>query len=90
MSPILNTENLTPLQLRYIAALVNREPYLNSIDTVRKYKLGSPGNLSTIKNALDTKENLAIGTKQHICLTDIELVLNFTIIQSIPYHVRQS
>ena len=49
-------ENLTPLQLRYLAAMVNREPHLNSIDTIKKYKLGSPGNLSTIKNALETKE----------------------------------
>jgi hypothetical protein len=49
-------ENLTPLQLRYLAAMVNKEPHLNSIETIKKYKLGSPGNLSTIKNALETKE----------------------------------
>jgi DNA-binding MarR family transcriptional regulator len=49
-------ENLTPLQLRYLAAMVNKEPHLNSMVTITKYKLGSPGNLSTIKNALEKKE----------------------------------
>jgi hypothetical protein len=49
-------ENLTLLQIRYLVAIMNREPHLNSMDTIRKYKLGSPGNLGTIKNALETKE----------------------------------
>lgn len=49
-------ENLTPLQLRYLAAIVNKEPHLNSMKTIGKYKLGSPGNLSTIKTALEMKE----------------------------------
>lgn len=49
-------ENLTTLQLRYLNAMVNKEPHLNSIDTINKYKLGSPGNLSTVKKALETKE----------------------------------
>jgi AAA+ ATPase superfamily predicted ATPase len=48
-------ENLTPLQVRYMTAIVNREPHLNSMKTIHTYKLGSPGNLSTIKNALETK-----------------------------------
>ena len=47
------TENLTPLQLRYLSAIINKEPQLNSMKTIIKYKLGSPGNLSTIKAALD-------------------------------------
>ncbi|MCK4751250.1 MAG: hypothetical protein KAT15_29530, partial [Bacteroidales bacterium] len=49
-------ENLTALQLRYLTAMVNREPHLNSIHTINKYKLGSPGNLSTVKAALETKD----------------------------------
>lgn len=49
-------ENLTPLQLRYLEAMMNKESHLNSIETIKKYKLGSPGNLSTIKNALEKKE----------------------------------
>lgn len=48
--------NLTPLQLRYLNAILNRETHLNSMKIINKYKLGSPGNLSTIKAALETKE----------------------------------
>ena len=49
-------ENLTLLQLRYLMAIVNREPHLTSMRTISKYKLGSPGNLSTVKAALEAKE----------------------------------
>jgi len=49
-------ENLTPLQFRYLAAIVNRESHLNSMSTILQYNLGSPGNLSTIKAALETKQ----------------------------------
>jgi uncharacterized protein len=49
-------ESLTPLQLRYLEAMVNKERHLNASETIIKYKLGSPGNLSTIKSALESKE----------------------------------
>jgi hypothetical protein len=51
-------ENLTALQFNYLKAIVKKEPHLNSIETIKKYNLGSPGNLSTIKHALETKEVL--------------------------------
>ena len=49
-------EHLTPLQLNYITAIVNKERHLTSMVAINKYKLGSPGNLSTIKSALENKE----------------------------------
>ncbi len=49
-------ENLTPLQFRYLTAIVNREEHLNSMATITQYNLGSPGNLTTIKAALETKQ----------------------------------
>ena len=36
--------------------MMNKESHLNSIETIKKYRLGSPGNLSTVKAALETKE----------------------------------
>jgi hypothetical protein len=36
--------------------MVNKEPHMNSSQAIKRYKLGSPGNLSTIKTALETKE----------------------------------
>ena len=49
-------ESVTSLQLRYLEALINKEKHLTSAEVIRKYQLGSPGNLSTIKSALETKE----------------------------------
>jgi AAA+ ATPase superfamily predicted ATPase len=49
-------ESVTPLQLRYLKALVNKEMHISSAKVIRDYQLGSPGNLSTIKSALETKE----------------------------------
>ena len=49
-------EHLTALQLNYLEALVQGEKHLNSSETIRTYNLGSPGNLGTIKSALETKE----------------------------------
>lgn len=49
-------ESVTSLQLRYLEALINKEKQLTSAEVIRKYQLGSPGNLSTIKSALENKE----------------------------------
>jgi len=49
-------ENLTTLQLRFLEAILNKENQLNSAGTIHKYQLGSQGNLSTIKSALESKE----------------------------------
>lgn len=49
-------ESVSPLQLGYLEAIVNQEKHLNAAETVSKYKLGSPGNLSTVKSALESKE----------------------------------
>lgn len=49
-------DNLTPLQLGLLKALINNETQLNSIETVKKYGLGSPGSVGTIKKGLESKE----------------------------------
>jgi hypothetical protein len=49
-------EGLSSLQLGYLTALVNGEAHPGSQRSVVKYRLGSPGNLSTIKAALENKE----------------------------------
>ena len=49
-------ENVTSLQLRYLEAIMNKEKHLNSAEVIQKYQLGSPGNLTTIKTALESKE----------------------------------
>jgi hypothetical protein len=49
-------ESVTSLQLGYLEALINKERHLNSAESIMKYNLGSPGNLSTIKSALESKE----------------------------------
>jgi hypothetical protein len=49
-------ESVTPLQLRYLEAMLNKEKHMTAGETIRKYKLGSPGNLGTIKAALESKE----------------------------------
>ena len=49
-------ESVTPLQLRYLKAIVNKEMHMTSAKVIHDYQLGSPGNLSTIKSALETKE----------------------------------
>lgn len=51
-------ENLTPLQLNYLAAILNGESHLNSMKTIHHYRLVSPGNLSTLKLAMEHKEIL--------------------------------
>jgi hypothetical protein len=49
-------ENLTPLQLGLLKAIVNKEIHLNSMETVKNYGLGSPGSIGTLKKGLETKE----------------------------------
>ena len=49
-------ESVTPLQLRYLEAILNKEKHMTAGETIRKYKLGSPGNLGTVKSALESKE----------------------------------
>jgi hypothetical protein len=49
-------ESLTSLQLRYLEAVLNNEKHISSAEVIQKYQLGSPGNLSTIKSALESKE----------------------------------
>ena len=49
-------ENVTPLQLGFLEALLNGEKHMTSAEVIQKYKLGSSGNLGTIKAALESKE----------------------------------
>lgn len=49
-------EHLTSLQLRYIEAILSGEKHLNSAEVIQRYQLGSAGNLSTVKAALESKE----------------------------------
>ena len=59
-------EGLTTLQLRYLEAILNKEKHLNSAGIIRKYQLGSPGNLGTIKTALEAKEIIDFFEKEPV------------------------
>ena len=50
------TEGLTSLQLSFLEAFLAGEKHMSSSQTIAKYNLGSPGNLNTIKKALESKE----------------------------------
>jgi hypothetical protein len=59
-------ENVTPLQLRYLEAILNKEKQLSSAEVIGKYQLGSPGNLSTVKSALESKEIIDFFEKEPV------------------------
>lgn len=59
-------ESVTSLQLRYLEALINKERHMTSAEVIQKYQLGSPGNLSTIKSALETKEIIDFFEKEPV------------------------
>ncbi|NOZ46718.1 MAG: ATP-binding protein [Chlorobi bacterium] len=49
-------ENLSTLQINYLKAVIDKEGKISSKQSVRKYNLGTPGNISRIKLALQNKE----------------------------------
>ena len=49
-------ENLTQLQVNLLTAIVNGEKALNSKEVVKKYNLGTAGNILRTKQALENKE----------------------------------
>lgn len=49
-------ENLTMLQLNLLRAILNGEKALNSKDVVKRYNLGTSGNILRTKQALEAKE----------------------------------
>jgi hypothetical protein len=51
-------DQLTTSQLNFLNALVEGEDKFTASDTVRKYKLGTPGNVKRIREALENKEIL--------------------------------
>lgn len=51
-------DNLTNKQLNYLIAMVDGVEQFSSKDTLRTYNLGSQGNISRIKTALENKEIL--------------------------------
>ena len=64
-------ESVTALQLRYLEALLNKEKHLNSAAVIQKYQLGSPGNLTTIKSALESKEIVDFFEKEPVFVNPI-------------------
>lgn len=49
-------DGLTNHQVNFLKALVNKEPQLSNKNTIRKYKLGTSGNVNRVKQALISKE----------------------------------
>ncbi len=49
-------ENLTGLQINLLVAIANGESKINSKEIVKKYKLGTPGNVQRLKKTLEDKE----------------------------------
>jgi len=53
-------DNLTNHQVNFLKALVNKEPQLSNKNTIRKYRLGTSGNVNRVKQALISKEVIDI------------------------------
>ncbi|MBI4649475.1 MAG: ATP-binding protein [Bacteroidia bacterium] len=49
-------ESLSELQVNFLRALIHNEIQITSKEIVQKYRLGSPGNITRIKKALENKE----------------------------------
>ncbi len=49
-------EKLSLLQINYLRAIIDKEEKISSKQSVKKYNLGTPGNVPTIKKALENKE----------------------------------
>jgi len=64
-------EGLTSLQLNYLDALLNGEKFLTSMDVVKRYRLGSPGNLTNIRAALEAKEVVDFFGKEPVFVNPI-------------------
>ena len=64
-------ESVTVLQLRYLEAVLNKEKHMTSAEVIHKYQLGSPGNLTTIKSALESKEIVDFFEKEPVFVNPI-------------------
>lgn len=49
-------ENLSSLQINYLRAVIDKEEKISSKQSIRKYNLGTPGNIQRIKKAIENKE----------------------------------
>lgn len=56
-------DNLTNFQLNYLKAIANGEKQLNSSSVVKKYNLGTPGNIKKMQIALENKEIIDVAGK---------------------------
>jgi len=56
-------DNLTNYQLNYLKAVVSGEKNLSAFGVVKKYTLGTPGNIKKIQIALENKELIEINNK---------------------------
>jgi hypothetical protein len=59
-------ESLTPKQLSFLKALVEERPKLCSEATLEAYQLGSSSNVARIKQSLENKEIIDIGSYDSI------------------------
>ncbi|MDO9254264.1 MAG: ATP-binding protein [Bacteroidales bacterium] len=56
-------DNLTNFQLNYLKAIANGEKQLNAAVVVKKYNLGTPGNIKKMQVALENKEIIDVSGK---------------------------
>ena len=57
-------DNLTNFQLNYLKAIANGEKNLSAFEVVKKYNLGTPGNIRKMQIALENKEIIDIAGKK--------------------------
>ncbi len=57
------TDGLTNLQINFLKAVTSGEKQLTASETVRKYNLGTPGNIKRMLTALENKEIIEINGK---------------------------
>lgn len=56
-------DNMTNFQLNYLKAIANGEKKMNSSSVVKKYNLGTPGNIKKMQIALENKEIIDVAGK---------------------------
>lgn len=57
-------DNLTNFQLNYLKANANGEKQMNAASVVKKYNLGTPGNIKKMQGALENKEIIDVAGKK--------------------------
>lgn len=56
-------DSLTNFQLNYLKAVASGEKQLSAFEVVKKYRLGTPGNIRKMQTALENKEIIEVNGK---------------------------